>query len=67
MKKSYVVYKTHENMRLDRWIRTNIGNIPQGLIEKNLRNGKIKLNNKKVKSFTKLYLNDKIDFYNFKF
>ena len=33
-------------MRLDRWIRNKIGKIPQGLIEKNLRNGKIKLNNK---------------------
>jgi 23S rRNA pseudouridine955/2504/2580 synthase len=34
-------------MRIDRWIRNNLGNIPQGLIEKSLRNGKIKLNKKK--------------------
>ena len=44
MKKTYSVEKTHDNMRLDRWIRNKIGKIPQGLIEKNLRNGKIKLN-----------------------
>tara|TARA_B100001996_G_scaffold168145_1_gene128164 strand:+ start:430 stop:1302 length:873 start_codon:yes stop_codon:yes gene_type:complete len=54
-------------MRIDRWIRNLLGNVPQSLIEKSLRNGKIKLNNKKVKSSTKLHLNDKIDFYNFKF
>tara|TARA_B100001250_G_scaffold410487_1_gene437021 strand:+ start:316 stop:1188 length:873 start_codon:yes stop_codon:yes gene_type:complete len=54
-------------MRIDRWLRNLLGNVPQSLIEKSLRNGKIKLNKKKVKSSTKLYLNDKIDFYNFKF
>ena len=46
-------------MRIDKWIRNNIGNVPQGLIEKNLlRTGKIKLNKKKVKSSVKLKLND---------
>jgi len=35
-------------MRIDRWVRNNIGNIPQGLIEKNLRNGKIKVNGKSI-------------------
>ena len=44
MKKTYNVDETANNMRLDRWIRNNIGNLPQGFIEKNLRNGKIKLN-----------------------
>ena len=54
-------------MRLDRWIRNKIGKVPQGLIEKNLRNGKIKLNNKKVKSKHKVKSNDNVSFYNFKF
>ena len=49
MKKTYSVDATYNNMRIDRWIRNNIGNIPQGLIEKNLRKGKIKLNKKKLK------------------
>ena len=53
MKKSYYVEKTFNNSRIDRWIRQNIEKIPQGLIEKNLRRGKIKLNNKKVKSSNK--------------
>ena len=67
MKKTYNVDETSNNMRLDRWIRNNIGNFPQGLIEKNLRNGKIKLNKKKVKSSFKVSVNDKIDLFNFKF
>ena len=47
MKKTYYVTDDFLNTRLDRWIRKNINNIPQSLIEKSLRNGKIKINNKK--------------------
>ena len=67
MNKSFIVDSSSINMRLDRWIKTTIGNVPQSLIEKSLRNGKIKLNKKKVKSSTKLSLLDKIYFYNFQF
>tara|TARA_B100000686_G_C16746397_1_gene949688 strand:- start:574 stop:1485 length:912 start_codon:yes stop_codon:yes gene_type:complete len=65
MKKTYNVESTFNEMRIDRWLRNQFGQIPQGLIEKNLRNGKIKLNKKKVKSSTKLMTNDKIDVYSF--
>ena len=51
-------------MRIDRFLRNQLGKIPQGLIEKNLRNGNIKLNKKKVKSSTKVKYNDKIEIYN---
>ena len=54
-------------MRIDRWVRNNIGTIPQGLIEKNLRKGKIKLNKKKIKSSQKIKTNDQIDLFNFDF
>ena len=67
MNKSFIVDSSSINMRIDRWIKTTIGNVPQSLIEKSLRNGKIKLNKKKVKSSTKLSLLDKIYFYNFQF
>ena len=67
MKKSYYVDSTCNDMRVDRWIRNNLGNIPQGLIEKSLRNGKIKLNNKKIKSSQKLKVNDQIDLFDFDF
>ena len=43
MKKSYIVDSTCNDMRLDRWLRLKIGKIPQGLVEKYLRTGKIKL------------------------
>ena len=50
MKKIILVKTSYNNMRIDRFLRNYLGKIPQGLIEKNLRNGKIKLNQKKVKS-----------------
>ena len=44
MIKRYIVDSTCNNMRFDRWFRNKLGKIPQGLIEKNLRLGKIKIN-----------------------
>ena len=67
MKNSYIVKHDFNLMRLDRWIRNNIGKIPQSLIEKNLRNGIIKVNKKKAKSSYKVKTNDLIDFFNFTF
>ena len=67
MKKSYIVDSTCNEMRIDRWIRHFIGKIPQGLIEKSLRSGKIKLNKKKVKSSHKIKPDDKIDLFNINF
>ena len=67
MKRIYNVDAAYNNMRIDRWVRNNIGNLPQGLIEKSLRNGKIKLNKKKVKSSHKIKTNDQIDLFNFNF
>ncbi len=64
MKKSYTVDSTCNDMRIDRWIRLKIGKIPQGLIEKYLRSGKIKINKKKIKSSTKVKTNDNINFFN---
>ena len=54
-------------MRLDRLLRNKLGKIPQSLLEKNLRSGKIKLNSKKSKSSQKVKTNDKIDLFNFNF
>ena len=67
MIKSYIVDSTCNNMRLDRWLRNQLGNIPQSLIEKTIRAGKIKINKKKVKSSFKIKTKDKIDIFNFKF
>jgi len=67
MKKSFIVDYELNKMRLDRWIRNNLGKIPQGLIEKNLRNGVIKVNKRKVKSSYKIKTNDQINIFNFEF
>ena len=67
MIKSFIVDSTCNNMRLDRWLRNQLGNIPQSLIEKTIRAGKIKINKKKVKSSFKIKAKDKIDIFNFKF
>ena len=67
MKKSYIVDSTCNEMRVDRWIRFKFGNIPQALIEKYLRTGKIKLNKKKIKSSQKISTKDNVDLFNIEF
>ena len=67
MIKSFVVDSSCNNMRIDRLLRNKLGKIPQGLIEKNLRQGKIRLNKKKVKSSFKVSINDKVELFNFDF
>ena len=65
MKKTINVDATYASMRIDRFLRKHFESIPQSLIEKNLRNGKIKINKKKIKSSTKLNTNDIIELHNF--
>ena len=67
MKKTINVDKSFNDMRIDRFIRNHLGKIPQGLIEKNLRNGKLKLNQKKIKSSQKVKTGDKLNIYNLNF
>ena len=67
MIKTLYVEETCSHMRIDRWLRHKIGKIPQSLIQKTLRNGKIKVNKKKVKSSYKLNAKDRVDLHNFEF
>ena len=67
MKKLFTVDSTCNAMRIDRWTRIKIGKIPQGLIEKYLRSGKLKINKKKIKSSTKVNTNDIVSFFNLDF
>mgnify|MGYP001217893809 CR=1 FL=1 len=67
MKKSFIVESSFINSRLDRWIRRNVCEIPQSLIEKSIRKGNIKINNKKKKSSYKLQEKDEIQLFNFNF
>ena len=67
MTKSFIVDPTYNNMRVDRFLRNKLGKVPQSLLEKGLRSGKIKVNKRKVKSSFKVKSNDKVDIFNFKF
>ncbi len=67
MNKLFTVNSSFNETRIDKWIRNNIANIPQSLIEKCLRKGKIKVNKKKVKSSYKVKTDDKINTYDLKF
>ena len=60
MKKIYSIKDDFTNARLDRWFKKEVFNIPQSYIEKNLRKGKIKVNNKKTKSSYKLRKEDEV-------
>ena len=66
MKKNFTVNQDYINTRLDRWFKKNVCEIPQSLIEKNIRKGNIKVNNIKKKSSYKLQNNDQITIYNIK-
>tara|TARA_B100001123_G_scaffold437480_1_gene569792 strand:- start:182 stop:1093 length:912 start_codon:yes stop_codon:yes gene_type:complete len=67
MKKIYSVSNEFVNSRLDRWFRKVVCDVPQSLIEKNIRKGKIKINNKKKKSSFKLNKNDQVIVYDFNY
>ena len=67
MKKIFHVEKSFENSRLDRWIRNNYQKLPQSLLEKTLRAGKIKVNGQKVKSSYKVKDKDVIEIFNLNF
>lgn len=58
----FVVEDT-ESTRLDRWLKRQIPNLGQGLLEKFLRQGKIKLNNTKVKSSERIQNGDVLSVY----
>ncbi len=64
MQKVISIDNSSIGLRLDRWIKIYLSNIPQSLLEKDLRKGKIKVNKKKVKSSYKLNKNDQIFLFN---
>ena len=58
MPKSYTVVDDYHESRLDRWFKQNIINLPHSLIEKIIRQNKIKVNNKKTKSSYRVQTGD---------
>jgi len=50
MKKEFTITKDEDGTRLDRWVRRHYPDVSQGLLEKLLRKGALKLDGKKAKS-----------------
>ena len=59
----FKIEEDFENIRLDKWFKKKVKPLPQSLIERTLRKGKILVNGKKVKSSYKIQLNDEIKIY----
>ena len=64
MPDQYIIDKDFHNTRLDRWFKNTIIDLPQSLIEKIIRQNKIKINKKKAKSSYRVHSGDKIQVYN---
>ena len=63
MPKSYTVDDDYNDSRLDKWFKNKIINLPHSLLEKILRQNKIKVNKKKTKSSYRLQTGDLIEIY----
>ena len=63
MPKSYTVDDDYNNSRLDKWFKNKIINLPHSLLEKILRQNKIKVNKKKTKTSYRLRKGDLIEIY----
>jgi 23S rRNA pseudouridine955/2504/2580 synthase len=56
----FKIEEDFENIRFDKWFKKKVKALPQSLIERTLRKGKILVNGKKVKSSYKIQINDEI-------
>ncbi len=64
MPKSYTVDDDYNDSRLDKWFKDKVINLPHSLLEKILRQNKVKVNKKKTKSSYRLQSGDLIEIYN---
>ena len=63
MTKSFIVEDDYNDSRLDKWFKNKIINLPHSLLEKILRQNKVKVNKKKTKSSYRLQAGDLIEIY----
>jgi len=63
MPKSYTVDDDYNDSRLDKWFKNKIINLPHSLLEKILRQNKVKVNKKKAKSSYRLQTGDLVEIY----
>ena len=63
MPKTFIVDDEYHDTRLDKWFKQKVISLPHSLIERILRQNKIKINKKKVKSSYRLQSGDLIEIY----
>ncbi|RPG95765.1 MAG: RluA family pseudouridine synthase, partial [Candidatus Pelagibacter sp. TMED286] len=63
MPKTFNVDDDYNDSRLDKWFKNNVMSLPHSLIEKIIRQNKIKVNRKKTKSSYRLQAGDLIEIY----
>ena len=63
MPKTFIVDDEYHETRLDKWFKQKVISLPHSLIERILRQNKIKINKKKVKSSYRLQSGDLIEIY----
>ena len=63
MPKSYTVEDDYNDSRLDKWFKNKIINLPHSLLEKIIRQNKVKVNKRKTKSSYRLQRGDLIEIY----
>ncbi len=66
MPKSFTVDDDFNDSRLDKWFKQKVINLPHSLIEKIIRQNKIKVNKKKTKSSYRLQVGDLVEIYDIK-
>ncbi len=64
MPDKFIVSKNYNKSRFDKWFKEEIINLPNSLIQRLLRQNKIKVNNKKVKSSFRLTDGDEVSVFN---
>ncbi len=63
MPKIFTVDNDYQDSRFDKWFKNIVINIPHSLIEKLIRQNKVKVNKKKIKSSYRLQAGDLIEIY----
>ena len=63
MHKTFIVDKDYQNSRFDKWFKNKVLDVPHSLIEKLIRQNKVKINKKKTKSSYRVQSGDVVDVY----
>ena len=63
MPKTFKVEKDYQDSRFDKWFKLQVIDIPHSLIEKIIRQNKVKVNKKKTRSSYRVKEGDVVDVY----